>query len=68
MLLHMKEVIDRGPLMMEGTGFYPDEDEDPIRKHTFKTWRGKIDGTGPGLNGSVYFSFLCVGLVVFNPV
>jgi hypothetical protein len=26
--LHVKEVIDRGPFMMEGTGFYLDEDED----------------------------------------
>jgi hypothetical protein len=47
----VKEVIDRGPLMMDGTDFYPDDDEDLSRKHKFKTWRGNIDGTGPGLYG-----------------
>jgi hypothetical protein len=36
---------------MDGTDFYPDDDEDLSRKHKFKTWRGKIDGTGPGLYG-----------------
>jgi hypothetical protein len=39
LLLHVKEAIDRGPLMMEGTDFYPDDDEDLSRKHKFKTWR-----------------------------
>jgi hypothetical protein len=39
----VKEVIDRGPLMMEGTDFYCDVDEDLRGKHKFKTWRGKID-------------------------
>ena len=47
----MKEVIDHGPLMMEGSDFYPDEDEDLSRKHKFTTWRGKIDRTGLGLYG-----------------
>jgi hypothetical protein len=51
LILHVKEVIDRGPLMMDGTDFYPDDDEDLSRKHKFKTWRGKIDNTGPGLYG-----------------
>jgi hypothetical protein len=50
-IVHLKEVIDRGPLMMEDTAFAPDEDEDLSRKHKFKTWRGKMDGTGPGVHG-----------------
>jgi hypothetical protein len=36
LILHVKEVIDCGLLMMEGTDFYPDNDED-LRKHKFKT-------------------------------
>ena len=47
-LVHVKETVDRGPLLMDGSGFYPDEDEDLSRRHKFQTWRGKIDGTGPG--------------------
>jgi hypothetical protein len=47
----VKEVIDRGPLLMDGTDFYPDDDEDLSHKHKFKTWHGKIDDTGPGLYG-----------------
>jgi hypothetical protein len=30
---------------------YPDDDEDLSCKHKFKTWRSKIDGTGPGFHG-----------------
>ncbi|KAE8783409.1 hypothetical protein D1007_43182 [Hordeum vulgare] len=52
-IMHVKEVIDRGPLLTEGLAdeFLPDEGVDLTRKHTFATWRGKIDGTGPGPNG-----------------
>ncbi|KAI4963891.1 hypothetical protein ZWY2020_010318 [Hordeum vulgare] len=52
-IMHVKEVIDRGPLLTEGLAdeFLPDEGVDLTRKHTFATWRGKIDGTGPGTNG-----------------
>jgi hypothetical protein len=52
-IMHVKEVVDRGPLLTEGLAveFLPDEDEDLTRKHTFSTWRGKIDGTGPGQYG-----------------
>jgi hypothetical protein len=45
LLLHVKEVIDCGPLtMMEGLDFYPGKDEDLSRKHKFKTRDGKIEG------------------------
>uniref|UniRef100_A0A8I6Z4S7 DUF4283 domain-containing protein n=1 Tax=Hordeum vulgare subsp. vulgare TaxID=112509 RepID=A0A8I6Z4S7_HORVV len=52
-IMHVKEVIDRGPLLTEGLAdeFLPDEGVDLTRKHTFATWRGKIDGTSPGTNG-----------------
>ncbi|KAE8779491.1 hypothetical protein D1007_47509 [Hordeum vulgare] len=52
-IMDVKEVIDRGPLLTEGLAdeFLPDEGVDLTRKHTFATWRGKIDGTGPGTNG-----------------
>ncbi|KAM0890760.1 hypothetical protein ACQ4PT_026847 [Festuca glaucescens] len=52
LFMHVKEVIDRGRLLIEGPsdGFYSDE-EDLTRRHTFPTWRGKIDGTGPGDHG-----------------
>uniref|UniRef100_A0ACD5X721 Uncharacterized protein n=1 Tax=Avena sativa TaxID=4498 RepID=A0ACD5X721_AVESA len=48
LIVHVKEVIDRGPLLTEGlpSAFLPDEEENLSRKHVFKTWRGKIDGTG----------------------
>ncbi|KAE8778318.1 hypothetical protein D1007_48831 [Hordeum vulgare] len=52
-IMHVKEVIDRGPLLTEGLAdeFLPDEGVDLTCRHTFATWRGKIDGTGPGPNG-----------------
>ncbi|KAI4969780.1 hypothetical protein ZWY2020_000694 [Hordeum vulgare] len=52
-IMHVKEVIDLGPLLTEGLAdeFLPDEGVDLTRRHTFATWRGKIDGTGPGPNG-----------------
>ncbi|KAI5001293.1 hypothetical protein ZWY2020_025943 [Hordeum vulgare] len=52
-IMHVKEVIDRGPLLSEGLAFefLPDEDEDLTRKHTFTTWHDKIDGTGRGQYG-----------------
>ncbi|XP_048563386.1 uncharacterized protein LOC125543902 [Triticum urartu] len=52
--MHVKEVIDRGPFLTEGLAdeLLPDEDVDLSRKHTFTTWRGKIDGTGPGPYGN----------------
>ncbi|XBI68101.1 hypothetical protein VPH35_047352 [Triticum aestivum] len=52
--MHVKEVIDRGPLLTEGLAdeLLPDEDADLSRKHTFTTWRGKIVGTGPGPYGN----------------
>ncbi|KAI4982813.1 hypothetical protein ZWY2020_023305 [Hordeum vulgare] len=42
-----------GPRAEEGLAdeFLPDEGVDLTRKHTFATWRGKIDGIGPGTNG-----------------
>ncbi|XBH92910.1 hypothetical protein VPH35_083945 [Triticum aestivum] len=54
MAIHVKEVIDHGPLLTEGlpNELLPDEDVDLSRKHTFTTWRGKIDGTGPGPYGN----------------
>ncbi|CAM0903571.1 unnamed protein product [Alopecurus aequalis] len=53
LLLHVKDVIDHGDLLAEDlpAKYLPDEDKDLTRMHTFKTWRGKIDGTGPGTNG-----------------
>jgi len=50
LIVHVKEVIDRGHLLTDGlsTAFLPDEGEDLSRRHVFKTWRGKIDGTGDG--------------------
>ncbi|XP_040258182.1 uncharacterized protein [Aegilops tauschii subsp. strangulata] len=52
-IMHVKEVVDRGPLLTEGLAveLLPDEDEDITWKHTFTTWCGKIDGTGPGQYG-----------------
>ncbi|XBH66498.1 hypothetical protein VPH35_094991 [Triticum aestivum] len=52
-IMHVKEVVDRGPLLTEGLAveLLPDEDEYLTRKHTYTTWRGKIDGTGPGQYG-----------------
>jgi hypothetical protein len=50
-IVHVKEVVDRGPLMMDSSAFAPDDDEDLSRRHKFETWRGKIDGTGPGVHG-----------------
>ncbi|XBI70168.1 hypothetical protein VPH35_064725 [Triticum aestivum] len=47
-LCHMKEVIDRGPLLAEDlpAEWLPAEGEDLSRKHIFKTELGKIDGIG----------------------
>ena len=47
-LCHMKEVIDRGPLLAKDlpAEWLPAEGEDLSRKHIFKTELGKIDGTG----------------------
>ncbi|XBI89357.1 hypothetical protein VPH35_027180 [Triticum aestivum] len=52
--MHVKEVIDHGPLPDEGLPdeLLPDEDADLNRKHTFISWRGKIDGSGPGPYGN----------------
>ncbi|KAM0832572.1 hypothetical protein ACQ4PT_064804 [Festuca glaucescens] len=52
LFMHVEEVIDRGRFLIEGPsdGLYSDE-EDLTRRHTFCTWRGKIDGTGPGDHG-----------------
>jgi hypothetical protein len=47
-ICHMKEVVDRGPLLADGLPgeWLPGEGEDLSRKHIFKTELGKIDGTG----------------------
>lgn len=50
-IVHVKQVVDRGPLMTDSDAFLPDEGTDLSRRHKFKTWRGKIDGTGPGPHG-----------------
>ncbi|KAF7089124.1 hypothetical protein CFC21_092159 [Triticum aestivum] len=46
-ICHMKEVVDRGPLLAEGLPdeWLPVEGEDLTRKHIFKIVLGKIDGT-----------------------
>ncbi|KAE8777860.1 hypothetical protein D1007_49361 [Hordeum vulgare] len=46
-ICHMKEVIDRGPLLAEDllADWLPNEGEDLARKHEFTTVLGKIDGT-----------------------
>ncbi|KAI5010238.1 hypothetical protein ZWY2020_012375 [Hordeum vulgare] len=46
-ICHMKEVIDRGPLLAEDlpADWLPNEGEDLMRKHEFTTVLGKIDGT-----------------------
>lgn len=53
-IIHVKEVVDHGPLLAVDLhdDYLPGEGEDLSRKHKFKTWRGKIDGTGPGPYGS----------------
>ncbi|KAI4969217.1 hypothetical protein ZWY2020_000131 [Hordeum vulgare] len=53
LIVHVKNVIDRGDLLAEDLPlkYLPDEDEDLSRIHHFQTWRGKVDGTGPGANG-----------------
>ena len=52
LILHVKDVIDRGRLLTDLPDEYlPDDDEDLSRIHIFDTWRGKIDGTGPGAHG-----------------
>ena len=49
--IHVKEVLDRGPLMSElPCAYLPDEGVDLSRIHVFDTWRGKVDGSGPGDN------------------
>jgi hypothetical protein len=51
------------------TSFYPDENEDMSRKHMLKTWRGKIDGTCPGLHGEEWLEFAMISFfLVFNSV
>lgn len=46
-IYHMKEVVDRGPLLAEGLPdeWLPGEGEDLTCKHIFKTVLGKMDGT-----------------------
>ncbi|XBJ10163.1 hypothetical protein VPH35_015093 [Triticum aestivum] len=46
-LCHMKEVVDRGPLLAEDlpAEWLPAKGEDLTRKHIFKTMLGKIDGS-----------------------
>ena len=52
LILHVKEVIDRGELLSDlPVAYLPDDGEDLTRRHTFKTWRGKIDGSGSGDHG-----------------
>ena len=53
-IIHVKEVIDRGPLLAKDLhdDYLPRECEDMSHKHKFRTWRGNIDGTGPGPYGS----------------
>ncbi|KAM3240045.1 hypothetical protein ACQJBY_053618 [Aegilops geniculata] len=47
MIGHMKEVTDRGPLLVEDLPdeWLPNEGEDLTRKHQFTTVLGKVDGT-----------------------
>lgn len=49
-IYHMKEVVDRGPLLAEGLPdeWLPGEGEDLTCKHIFKTVLGKMDGTDDG--------------------
>ena len=52
LIVHVKEVIDRGELLSDlPVAYLPDDGEDLTRRHTFKTWRGKIDGSGSGDHG-----------------
>ena len=53
LLVHVKEVIDRGDLLSEDLSakYLPDKSEDLSPIYHSKTWRGKIDGTGPRANG-----------------
>ncbi|XBI75556.1 hypothetical protein VPH35_068919 [Triticum aestivum] len=52
LIIHVKEVLDRGPLMSELPSKYlPNEGVDLSRIHVFDTWRGKVDGSGPDDNG-----------------
>ena len=53
LIVHVKDVIDRGDLLTEDlpAKYLPEEGVDLSHRHSFKTWRGKIDGTGPGFNG-----------------
>ncbi|XBI92048.1 hypothetical protein VPH35_029212 [Triticum aestivum] len=46
-ICHMKEVTDRGPLLVEGLpdAWLPNEGEDLTRKHRFSTVLGQIDGS-----------------------
>jgi hypothetical protein len=46
LLMHCKEVNDLGPLLTEGCliGLDSNSDGKLSRMHTFRTWRGKIDG------------------------
>ena len=53
LIVHVKDVIDRGELLSDLPPKYlPAEGVDLSRKHTFNTWRGKVDGTGPGVDSS----------------
>ena len=52
LVMHVKDVIDRGSLITDLPPKYqPDDGVDLSRKHTFKTWRGKVDGRSRGANG-----------------
>ena len=46
-ICHMKEVTDRGPLLVQDLPdeWLPNEGEDLIRKHQFTIVLGKVDGT-----------------------
>ena len=46
-MCHMKEVVDRGPLLTEGLSaeWLPAEGEGLTRKHIFKIVLGKTDGS-----------------------
>ena len=52
LILHVKDVIDRGELLSDlPVKYLIGEGVDLSHKHTFKTWCGKVDGTGPGVDG-----------------
>ena len=49
-LVHVTSVIDCGPLLAEDLpeAYLPDEGTNLSREHVFMSWRGRVDGTGPG--------------------